>query len=422
MSKTKSMRIPAIKFIQHGVAFYQIVITPALLNFLKTKPQIKEYSTGKNGKEQVGYQRPSKESKVEEIGKYIADAKNHLIDPINLNIPQESSKIVFIEHSGSLTLGFVIISEDAILNVYDGGHRYRGAVRAWDLQSDMDFELPATLANRSEQEEILLFAIKNISADKIQSDLLIDLKILLNGTLKQHGNEERRFLPKNLMKDANWIGDAREIARLLNESKTGQFADNPWYRKMRYPNISGSKMPNQDEWFKVGKMAEYLRYVANNSYNLMPEPLNQRALVVCNMWKALQQLVPKAFTNASEYRLCTGHVSIEPIHRVLNSFMLYFLCDGSFSKFETFEQAAESVANSNKVPTVAEFVRILKECKVTPISGKGVPAPLFTEIHWANNGPSRHYHGKGNVSVLVNEINTSLGIPRTERQVMADAA
>lgn len=416
MSKMKTIRVPALKFVQHGVAFYQISLTPTLLQFVKNKPQIKEYKSGKNGKDPEGYQRPSKDAKVEEIAKYIADAQNHLIDPININMPIESDELVFTPiNTNNISVGFLTISEDALLNIYDGGHRYTGARKAWELQSDMDFDLPATLSNRPAKEEILLFAIKNISADKIETDLLIDLKIMLNGTLKQYNNEERRFLPKKLIKDATWIGDAREICRLLNESKSGKFADNPWYRKMRYANVRGEKMPSQTQWFKIGKMAEYIRPVAINSYRLLPDSIENRAVLICNLWKALEKLVPNAFLKPTEYRLCTGHVSIEPLYRVVNTFMLYHLCKGNFSKFETFEQAAESVAGSNTIPTVDEFAQILKKCRVTPVSGR-TAVELFTDSHWKNDGQCRHYHGKGNVSILVNEINISLGIPLTERQ------
>ena len=144
------------------------------------------------------------------------------------------------------------------------------------------------------------------------------------------------------------------------------------------------------------------------------------------MWKALQLLVPDAFSaNAQNYRLATGHVSIEPILRLVDSFMLYHLCSGNFRDYETFQTAADAVRDSTEIPSVDDFIGILRKCQVRPVDNPGARGrALFTATHWLLDGPSRHYHGKGNVSILIHEVDSSLNIPsrRTENETETAAS
>jgi DGQHR domain-containing protein len=419
MAKQKVMRVPAQRFMQHGRPIYTIAMTGHLLAFLENKPQIRRYNPGKAGKEPHGYQRvQDTDDKVEQIAKYVGDPSNSLVDPVNLNMPIETGELVFEPISQSHpSLGYILLPSDAALNIYDGGHRTLGYMRAHELVGPIDFDLPATLTNASESAECEQFALKNVTQDKIQSDLLLDLKVMLNGSLTKVDGQ-KRYMPKKMTSGMSWLPEAREIARLLNESHTGAFQGNPWHKRMRYANDVGQKVPNLDHWFKLGKFAQYLVTVATNSYSLLPESIPDRAVVICNMWKAIQTLVPDAFTkNALKYRLTTGHVAIEPLHRLLSSFMLYYLHGGDLKDYETFQDATDAIApDANKIPSPEEFVEILKKCRVRDAMSTSKGNPLFTEKHWKLEGPSRHYHGKGNVSILVGEVNKSLGIPPSKQR------
>jgi DGQHR domain-containing protein len=422
-TKQKTMQVVAIRFVQNGIPYYSIVLTPLVLSFLQKRPQIVLYGAGKSGDEMTGYQRVQNGKKVESIAKYVGDPHSALVDPINLNFPRESGELVFKPISSNFpSVGFIELPDTTELNAYDGGHRMLGTFAAWERSNDIDFDLPATLANVPAKKEKLLFSLKNMTSDRIRSDLAVDLRVSLNGSLNEE-NGDKIYLPPQLTKNMTWLPDAREIARLLNESRTGRFAGNPWYKKMRYANEKSERIPNSKQWFTIGKFTEYLQPVARRSNSLLPESVEDRAVLVCNMWKALEKLVPDAFgANATDYRLATGHVSIEPLFRLVNSFMLYHLCKGDFGEYSTFEEAVDAVGESKTIPSVEEFIDILKKCRVRPAGvAEGKSNPLFTQKHWAMNGPSRHYHGKGNVSILVGEVNESLKIPPKEKELKNQA-
>lgn len=409
MAKKQNLRVEAIRFAQNGKEIYAFTITPALFAHLPTGFIIDKFEIKNHGRTSTGSQREQIGSKIEDIANYVSNEANIIQTSVSLNCRPDSPDIKFIPMANSLVFGHLEFPSTAIIHVYDGGHRILGLEEAYKANEEMNFPLLGTLVKMTELEEKRQFLISNNEAKPIESGLLQELKL----DLYKNGTEAQKRLPKSMKKNMNWLPEANEISRTLNESNSGKFNGNVFYHKMLYAGVAAggetkNKIPNAEKWIKLNKFNEYIESVVRNKHGLLPDSPQDKAVLLCNLFKALSNLAPEAFgIHAADYFLATSHIGIEPLCQSINSFLIYGY-HGSTHQFSSIDDMVDAIPDNDKkkIITVQKFEDILKECKMAPS-----PRKIYTSAFWKRkDGTAGNYHGKSNIKLLVGFVEQSLNI------------
>jgi hypothetical protein len=228
----------------------------------------------------------------------------------------------------------------------------------------------------------------------------VNLGIAL-GTTSEHW----KSLPRAITKDIGWQTPATELLTFLTTKKAGLFTNNIWYGRLRPAQVGGTlggKLPNEKYWFSKSKMVTYIRPIAINyrpeiSYSVFPEELQERAVLVSNAWQALAAIYPAAFsTDTRLYWLCWTHISIELFYKLLPWVMRYMIENKTF------------VVRSGDIPTIANFEKVFRQIGYYK-GTKECEEWWQVEVGQKTGGQVRHYHGRANTNLLLNQFKTDLG-------------
>lgn len=393
MVETTKIVFEAIKLSQHGEDYYQIVITPTLLQQYDgiLKMVVPTYDPD-NGK---GYQRLPSDKRLTEIAKYIGgggDEGRHCIpNSVLLNHRGNRNRIKFTPIRNGSRIGTLeIIGSSITLYIVDGQHRFLGWKRRTEQvvtkgEDPNDMELFAFIMHGTEDQEKVQFSVINKTAEGVKPALIATLTPVIRKV--ETGNMMN--MPTRVKTEIN-KEDTFKIATMLNEAKerhggdlVASLEDNPWRDRLIRPNESKTALKR----LTTKSLSDYL-HQAGFSADQSPYPVGQdslvkRALLVSNYWKAIKSRLPSAWAEPSRY-LVQSHIGVQALMMLLPTVM-------------------GAIPNSiGTVPGVEEFNEILSRC-----------GDMLSAEFWEKGGKASRYHGRANVSLLVREMKDKIN-PKDE--------
>jgi hypothetical protein len=148
-------------------------------------------------------------------------------------------------------------------------------------------------------------------------------------------------------------------------------------------------------------MVTYIRPVAINSrpdttYNIFPEDIQERPVLVSNAWQALAAIYPAAFsTDTKLYWLCWTHINIELFYKLLPWVMRYMIESKAFA------------VRAGDIPTSADFEKVFRQTGQYK-GTKKCEEWWQVEAGQKTGGQVRHFHGRANTLLLLNQFKADL--------------
>ncbi len=276
------IRVEAFAFKQDGVNMYAgIMKVGDILKVAKVDVYRKE------GEKELGYQRVPEAGRARKVATYLRRSRKALM-PLSVLLSLRD-QVVRCEESDKRVI--LTIPDDVTLWIVDGQHRLAGfkvAIEDEGVERLRDYPLPVVIMQGlSTYDEADQFRVINETMKKVRTDLA---RRILAMRFISRSSEARREL---IQLDRMWEAISVEVIEILNTRP-----DSPWRGRIQPPNVrkqpshtvreisfSTSLKPILKEW-------PYRTWRAQRVANILIE-----------YWKAWQDLVPEAFSDAQDYVL-----------------------------------------------------------------------------------------------------------------------
>jgi hypothetical protein len=396
--------IPATKCPQHDDIIYMIDVNRSWLDEDKhiVYPLF-------DGDSMAGFQRQEIPDKIDSITEYSLKG-GVILSRICMNLVTKGKKGQVEWHPGKENphQGFISCNGEYEFKNFDGQHTIKGLFAALRASDELNVCLPAMVTiNWPDYKCLHQFLGMNSAADRVSRDLLIEGNIALG---KLMAKEDAELPACGKINYSPRMTQMFSIINILNTRRDGPFAGNVWVGKIAPCNIRGdgrkrTLRPTQ-YWFRRASMCEsYACLVSSHNECIMPVAPADKALVLCNLWKALSGLVPAAFKDeAQEYNLVYEYF----IHKVLGTLLPAIL----------HKLHKDGTLTPKQVPTVESFSNLLKEC------GKGQPegkARTFTNEFWKKGGENENSHGHVAQTNFTNKMSRDMDLPEKVSRKIPEA-
>lgn len=202
--------------------------------------------------------------------------------------------------------GVLRLPNNSKLYIIDGQHRIEGlraAIEAAPNEQQKalleDYHLPVTImVCKSKPQEVIHFVTINKEAKSVRTDLA---ERLLDSLYRKDPDLIRSDDQRDLIAiKTKWLAVVEALETTPNQ---------PWFGRIARPNEQrkGEKVASE------GQLSKSLRHIFNASLGWSLDKIKR---YVIDFWKALEELLPEAFENPSEY-VIQGAVGFGALHRLL---------------------------------------------------------------------------------------------------------
>ncbi|MHA1712409.1 MAG: DGQHR domain-containing protein [Candidatus Freyarchaeota archaeon] len=283
----KMLRVPAIRFEQHGRKMFVTVLEASWIAEALETGRLKVDVWKPNNPD--GYQREHSKTRSKEYARFIA-AKNISPPSILLSIRgADGDRVTYKDN-------YLMIPDDVTLYLVDGQHRAWGFYYCQrNMEANLDnFTIPTVVMLADDKyEEAKQFVIINKTQKGVRTDLaerFLQQAALKEGYTKIMEDVASGALPRKIFADIEWRPKAVEIADILNND-----SNSPWFGRIRPPNVSQPGATVRQKSF-TDSLEPILKHP--DFKDLDTETL---AKVLNNYWKAIRDLMPEAFTSPKDY-------------------------------------------------------------------------------------------------------------------------
>lgn len=319
------MELNAFEIIQNGKKMYLAFITAKdLITRVNTKVDI--YSS----ENKDGYQREPTKSRVKQVAQFLLSEKG--VFPLSVLLSVRGN-LTF--RSKESNYGKIKFEDSETLWQVDGQHRIAGLIEAVNLRPELEnFEMPVIIIQpnlwvKGVQNPQFLEAYQFYVINKTQKGVRSDLaEQFLARLIKEEKNIENILkLPSILTKGIDWVPDAIEIAKELNNKSE------VWKDKIRFPNE-----PKAQTTISQKSFTDSLKPILNHD-SFKQYEIHELVEFLNRYWSAIRELIPEVFEFPKEYAMqkitgpfvlhklfpdvasyCEGKLTVENLKEVIGGF------------------------------------------------------------------------------------------------------